>query len=323
MKYRILTGTGAEVSRLCLGTMTFGAQADEAESVRMVRRALDAGINFFDTADAYTNGAAEVILGKALKGHRDGVVVASKVRQPMGEHPHKDHGLSRWHVIRGVEASLKRLGTECLDILYFHQPDYHTPLEESLSAADQLIRQGKVMYVGMSNHAAWQICQALWFCDRQRLIAPRVTQVVYNLLARGIEQELLPFCREQRIGVTVYNPLAAGLLTGKHSRTEGPVQGSRLQLNQTYHQRYWLDANLDAVAELQEIAKGAGIKPVALAFRWLAAQQAVDSIVVGASRLEQLEENLSVWDGELSADTLEACDRVWAKLRGPSYQYNR
>ena len=281
MKYRILTGTGAEVSRLCLGTMTFGAQADEAESVRMVRRALDAGINFFDTADAYTNGAAEVILGKALKGHRDGVVVASKVRQPMGEHPHKDHGLSRWHVIRGVEASLKRLGTECLDILYFHQPDYHTPLEESLSAADQLIRQGKVMYVGMSNHAAWQICQALWFCDRQRLI------------------------------------------TGKHSRTEGPVQGSRLQLNQTYHQRYWLDANLDAVAELQEIAKGAGIKPVALAFRWLAAQQAVDSIVVGASRLEQLEENLSVWDGELSADTLEACDRVWAKLRGPSYQYNR
>lgn len=323
MKYRILTGTGAEVSRLCLGTMTFGAQADEAESVRMVRRALDAGINFFDTADAYTNGAAEVILGKALKGHRDGVVVASKVRQPMGEHPRKDYGLSRWHVVRGVEASLKRLGMECLDILYFHQPDYHTPLEESLSVADQLVRQGKVMYVGMSNHAAWQICQALWVCDRQRLIAPRVTQVVYNLLARGIEQELLPFCREQRIGVTVYNPLAAGLLTGKHSRTEGPVQGSRLQLNQTYHQRYWLDANLDAVAQLEEVAKGAGIKLVALAFRWLAAQQAVDSIVVGASRLEQLEENLSVWDGELSADTLEACDRVWAKLRGPSYQYNR
>ena len=323
MKYHILTGTGAEVSRLCLGTMTFGAQADEAEAKRLVQRALDAGINFFDTADVYNEGAAETILGKALKGHRDGVVVASKLRNPMGEHPRKDYGLSRWHVIHAVEASLKRLGIECLDILYFHQPDYNTPLEESLSASDQLVRQGKVMYIGTSNHAAWQICKALWLCDRDRLSAPRVTQVVYNLLARGIEQELLPFCRAHGIGMTVYNPLAAGLLTGKHSRAQGPVQGSRLQLNQAYYQRYWSDANLDATAELEEVAKRAGIKLVALAYRWLAAQEMVDAIVVGASRLEQLEENLSLWDGELCADTLEACDRVWAKLRGPSYPYNR
>jgi aryl-alcohol dehydrogenase-like predicted oxidoreductase len=323
MKYRILTGTGAEVSRLCLGTMTFGAQTDEAEATRMVHRALDAGINFFDTADVYSDGAAETILGKALKGHRDGVVVASKLRNPIGGHPRKDHGLSRWHIVHAAEASLKRLGMECLDILYFHQPDYDTPLEESLSAADQLVRQGKAMYIGMSNHAAWQICKALWLCSRDGLIAPRATQVVYSLLARGIEQELLPFCRAQGIGVTVYNPLAAGLLTGKHSRAKGPVQGSRLQLSRTYYQRYWLDANLDAVDDLGRIAEGAGIKLVALAYRWLAAQPDVDAIVVGASRLEQLEDNLSLWDGELGADTLEACDRVWEKLRGPSYAYNR
>ena len=323
MKYHILTGTGAEVSRLCMGTMTFGAQANEADSVQMVQQALDAGINFFDTANVYSKGASEIILGKALKGHRDGVVVATKLRNPMGERPRKDYGLSRWNIIHAVEASLKRLGMECVDILYFHQPDYATPLEESLSAADQLVRAGKVMYLGTSNHAAWQICKALWVSDRDRLVKPRVTQVVYSLLARGIEQELLPFCRDQGIGVTVYNPLAAGLLTGKHNRDVGPAQGSRLQLNPSYRQRYWQDANLDAVAELEEIAGLAGIKTVALAYRWLAAQKTVDSIVVGASRPEQLQENLSLWEGDLGADTLEACDRVWAKLSGPSYPYNR
>ncbi len=178
MKYRILTGTGIEVSRLCLGTMTFGAQADESASVQMVQQALDAGITFFDTANVYNNGAAEIILGKALKEHRSGVVVATKVRNPMGEHPRKDYGLSRWHITHAVEASLKRLAMDCVDILYFHQPDYDTPLEESLSAADQLVRSGKVMCIGMSNHAAWQICKALWFCDRDRQSPPRVTQVV-------------------------------------------------------------------------------------------------------------------------------------------------
>lgn len=323
MKYTILRGTGAEVSKLCLGTMTFGAQADEAESVRMVRAALDAGVTFFDTADVYTRGAAEIILGKALQGHRDGVVVASKVRNPMGEHPRRDYGLSRWHIIHGVEASLQRLGMECLDILYFHQPDHDTPLEESLSAADQLVRQGKVMNLGLSNYAAWQFCKARWVAEQQRVIAPTVTQVVYNLLSRGIEQEFLPFCQAEEIGVTVYNPLAAGLLTGKHTRAEGPAQGSRLEMNTGYRNRYWRDANLDAVDELCRIAEGVGISILALAYRWLAAQKGVDAIVVGASRLEQLQQNLSLWEGDLDADTLAACDRVWQALRGPSYPYNR
>jgi aryl-alcohol dehydrogenase-like predicted oxidoreductase len=322
MQYTILTGTGVEVSRLCMGTMTFGAQADEAESVRMVHAALDAGITFFDTADIYNQGASEVILGKALQGKRDGVVVASKVRNPMGPHPRRDVGLSRWHIIHGVEASLRRLGMECLDILYFHQPDYNTPLEESLSAADQLVRQGKVMNLGLSNHAAWQFCKARWVADRQRVTAPTVTQVVYNLLARGIEQEFLPFCREEKIGVTVYNPLAGGLLTGKHT-ADGPAADSRLAINTGYRNRYWRDANLEAVDALTTIAQEAGISLLALAFRWLAAQEAVDAIIVGASRLEQLQQNLALWEGDLDEATLAACDRVWETLRGPSYAYNR
>ena len=323
MDYRTLTGTGAKISRLCLGTMTFGAQADEAESIRMTHRALDSGINFVDTADRYSAGVSETIVGKALKGRRDGIVLASKVRMRVGPHANKDVGLNRWHIIRGVEASLKRLGTDCLDICYLHQPDYDTPLEESLAAADQLVRQGKVIYVGMSNYAAWQFCQALWICDRRNLYAPVVSQVAYNLLARGIEQEFLPFCRDLNIGVTVYNPLAGGFLTGKHDRAKGPAEGTRFQLQKGYYGRYWRESNFDAVAELVQTANKIGKKPVALALQWLASQDAVDAVVVGASRIEQLEENLSVWEGELDEETVEVCDRVWAKLKGASYQYNR
>jgi aryl-alcohol dehydrogenase (NADP+) len=303
--------------------MTFGSQADEDEAIEMVHRALDAGINFFDTADAYNDGASEEILGKALKGHRDNVVLASKVFNLVGENEHKDFGLSRWHIIHGVEASLKRLDVDCLDILYLHQPDYDTPLEESLAAADKLVRDGKVMYVGMSNYASWQICEGLWVADRDRVAPPVVTQVVYNMLTRGIEHEFLPFCQKMDIGVTVYNPLAGGLLTGKHQREEGPVEGTRFQLSSGYYNRYWQEANFDAMEQLLEIAEKAGKKPVALAFQWLAAQEAVDSIIVGASKMEHLEENLSVWEGELSEDTLDACDRVWQALRGPYFQYNR
>lgn len=323
MKYGTLTGTGAKVSRICLGTMTFGGQVDESESIRMVHRALDAGVNFVDTADVYTGGASETIVGKALKGKRNGVVLASKVGNQVGPYKLKDNGLSRWHVIHGVEACLKRLDTDCLDICYLHRPDYGTPLEESLAAFDHLVHQGKVIYVGMSNYAAWQVCQAQWICDRRDFSPPVVTQNVYNLVTRGIEQEFLPFCREMNIGVTVYNPLAGGLLTGKHSRDKSPTEGTRFQLNKEYHGRYWLDSNFDALAELAEIAKQAGKKPVELALQWLAAQDVVDSIIIGFSKMEHLDENLSAWEGELSDETLKACDQVWQRIKGDSFQYNR
>jgi len=323
MKYRTLTGTGATVSRICLGTMTFGGQVDEAESIKMVHRALDAGVNFIDTADVYTGGESEIITGKALKGKRGGVVLASKVGNRVGQYRLKDNGLTRWHIINGVEACLKRLDTDCLDICYLHKPDYNTPMEESMAAFDHLVSQGKVIYVGMSNYAAWQVCQARWICDKRNYSPPVVTQNVYNLLARGIEQEYLPFIREFGIGLTVYNPLAAGLLTGKHVRDKGPAEGTRFQLNKEYKGRYWLDSNFDALSEIMEIAKQAGKKPVELAYQWLAAQSVVDSIIIGFTKMEHLEENLSAWEGGLDKDTLEACDQVWEKIKGDSFQYNR
>lgn len=322
MEYRTLTGTGATVSRICLGTMTFGDQVDESDAIRMTHRALDAGVNFVDTADMYTDGLSEIITGKALKGKRDGVVLATKVGNPVGSHELKDDGLTRWHIINGVEASLKRMDVECIDIYYLHIPDYNTPLEETLAAFDHLVRQGKIMYVGMSNFASWQSCQALWICEKNNFSPPVVTQHVYNLVTRGIEQELIPSCRELGLGLTVYNPLAAGLLTGKHSRT-APTEGTRLQMNEYYHDRYWHNSNFDALTELMEIAEQAGKKPVELAFQWLAAQDVVDSILVGFSKMEHLEENLTAWEGELDDDTLKACDDVWEKIRGDSFKYNR
>lgn len=323
MEYRVLTGTGAKVSRVCLGTMTFGAQVNEAESIRMVHRAMDAGVNFIDTADVYNQGLTETILAKALKDRRDRVVLASKVRNQIGPDRFRDQGLSRWHIMKGTEACLRRLDTDCLDILYLHRPDYDTPLEESLAATDLLVRQGKVMYVGLSNYAAWQMCRAQWICDRQGLAVPVVTQSVYHMLARGIEQEVLPFCRALKVGVTVYNPLAGGLLTGKHNPQASPAENTRFQLNKDYYGRYWRDSHFAAVQELLEIARQANKTPVALALQWLVAQDAVDAIIIGASNMSQLDENLSAWDGKLDAATLQAIDGVWNKIKGDSFAYNR
>ena len=323
MEYRVLTGTGTKISRLCLGTFIFGTQVDEAESIRLIHRALDAGINFVDCADIYGSGAAETILGKALQGKRAGVVLTSKVRWQVGPHRFKDQGLSRWHIIRGVEASLKRLQTDCLDILFLHSPDYETPLEESLAAADLLVRQGKVMYVGMSNYAAWQMCRAQWICERHNYAPPVVTQVVYNMITRGIEQEFIPYCREMKVGITVYNPLAGGLLTGKHDPGKGPIPGTRFDLRKDYYERYWQEANWEAVAALGRIAQEAGRSLVELALQWLVAQQAVDAIVLGVSKIEHLDQNIAAAEGKLDSATLEACDTVWKKIRGPSFPYNR
>jgi aryl-alcohol dehydrogenase (NADP+) len=323
MEYQTLRGTGITVSRVSLGTMTFGAQVDEATSIRMVHMAIDAGVNFIDTADVYVRGVSEEIVGKALQGKRDKVVLASKVCNFVGEDRIKDSGLHRWHVIRGIEASLKRLGTDCLDICYLHRPDGRTPIEETLSAFDTLVQQGKVVYVGMSNYAAWQICEALWKGSANRWPSPVVTQVPYNLLTRGIEQELVPFSKAMDVGITVYNPLAGGLLTGKHSKREAPEEGTRFALNKEYYGRYWLDSNLSAVQELTGIAQGAGLSLTQLAFQWLLSQGHVDSIIVGISKIEHLKENLRSADGKLDEDTLEACDEVWGKLRGDYFRYNR
>lgn len=258
MEYRTLTGTGITVSRASLGTMTFGRETDEETAIRMVHMALDAGVNWIDTADAYSGGRSEEIVGKAFKGKRDDVILASKVANFAGKNRLRDAGLHRWHVLKGVEESLRRLGTDRLDILYMHRPDHATPIEETLAAFDTLVQQGKVIYVGMSNFASWQLCEALLKSRMHGWAPPVVTQVPYNLITRSIDEECVPFCKHFGMGITVYNPLAAGLLTGKYRRDTPPPQATRLAENQTYYNRYWSEANFEAMERLEAMAKQAG-----------------------------------------------------------------
>jgi 1-deoxyxylulose-5-phosphate synthase len=256
MEFRALPRTDLKVSRLSFGTMPFGSQADEAASLRMVDRCLDAGINFFDTANMYNLGKAETILGKALSGRRKNVILATKVRFKMGEGANES-GLSRAAIHKAIDASLKRLGTDYVDLYYLHWPDYDVPIEETLAAMDELVKAGKVRYPAVSNYAAWQVCEILWVAEKNHLQPPQISQPMYNLLARGIEEEFLPFCKRFEIAVIPYNPLAGGLLTGKHSRAAGPIEGTRFDKNQLYLSRYWHADYFDAVEELQSIAAGA------------------------------------------------------------------
>ncbi|MBZ5565130.1 MAG: aldo/keto reductase [Acidobacteriia bacterium] len=323
MEYRTLSKTDLKVSRISFGVMTFGAQTDEATALRMVDRCLDAGINFFDTANVYNQGAAETILGRALRGRRERVVMATKVRGKMGDAP-DESGLSRAAILKAIDASLQRLGTDYLDIYYFHQPDYATPIAESLAAMDELVRAGKVRWPAVSNHAAWQVCEILWIAEKNAYRPPLISQPMYNLLARGIEEEYLPFCNQHGIAVVPYNPLAGGLLTGKHARQRGPLPGTRFDGNTMYQERYWHDDDFAAVEELRAVAREAGKTMVQLALEWLLSRPQVDSIILGASRMEQLEENLKACEsGTLDEATLARCDAVWKRLRGVTPKYNR
>lgn len=323
MDYTILHGTDLRVSRLCFGTMTFGDQTDESGAACLVHRCLDAGINFFDTANMYNRGVAEEFLGRAIGRRRKEIVLASKVRAKMGDAP-DDVGLSPVAIRKAIEATLRRLATDYLDLYYLHQPDYNTPIEDTLEAMNRLVAEGKVRYVAHSNYAAWQVCQMFWISERRHWPVPRVTQPLYNLLARGIEQEFLPCCRELGLAVVVYNPLAGGLLTGKHDPDQAPAPGTRFDGNAMYQRRYWHPQYFEAVAELRQIASGAGLTLVELSLQWLLARPQVDCVILGASRLEQLEENLAACrGGSLPKETLAACDEVWRALRGVTPLYNR
>lgn len=322
METRTLNHTGLTVSRVCLGTMTFGAQTDEATAQEMVNACLDAGVNFFDTANVYNQGASETILGRALKGRRDRVVLASKVAGKMG--PAADQaGLSRAAILRAADESLQRLQTDYLDLYYLHWPDYSVPFEESLGAMQELVKAGKVRHVAASNFASWQIVQLRWLAEKKQLPAIGVTQPMFNLLARGIEQEFLPMCREFGVATVVYNPLAGGLLTGKQ-QFAAPLPGTRFDNNQAYLDRYWHEANFEAVQALTKIAAEAKRSLVSLALNWVLHHSAADCVILGASKLAHLRENLAAaGEGPLSPETVAACDRVWGRLRGPSPKYNR
>lgn len=323
MEYRILPQSGLRVSRLSFGTMTFGSQADQATSTRMVDQCLDAGINFFDTANMYNKGVAEEVLGRALGAKRSRVVLASKVRSKMGEGA-DESGLSRAAILKAIDASLKRLGTDYLDIYYLHWPDYETPIEVTLAAMDEVVKAGKVRHIGVSNYSAWQFCEILWTAEKIGTASPHISQPMYNLLARSIEEDYLAFCKRFGVAVVCYNPLAGGLLTGKHQKQSGPLAGTRFDNNALYQGRYWHDDTFSAIEELRLIGHESGISLVQLSLQWLLAQPQVDSIILGASSAQQLEENLKACAGEgLNAEALSQCDGVWNRLRGITPQYHR
>ena len=317
-----LKNTGINVSRICFGAMTFGGQTDEAAATRMIDLCLDAGINFLDTANAYNNGAAEQMLGKIIKSKRKDIALASKVRNKMGEGPDMA-GLSRAAIFRAIDDSLRRLGTDYLDIYYLHLPDYSIPIAESLDAMNELVKKGKIRHVASSNYAGWQVVEMLWIARQNGYSPPLISQPMYSLVARGIEQEYLPMCKQFGVSTVVYNPLAGGLLTGKHQR-QTPLPGTRFDKNQMYLDRYWHQADFDAVDELKDVATKCGRSLLSLALNWLYHHTASDCIILGASRVEQLEQDLkALGDGPLDSQTLQACDEAWAKLRGPTPKYNR
>ena len=314
-----LKQTGLKVSRVCFGTMTFGSQVDEQDAIKMAGKAMDLGVNFFDTANVYNAGASETILGTALGARRQGVVLASKVRGKMPE----SEGLGRDAIMTSVEASLRRLKTDYLDLYYMHQPDYAVPVEESLEAMERLVKAGKIRYPASSNYCGWQVAEQLWIARTKGYTPASVTQPMYNLLARGIEQEYLPMCKQYDVSTVVYNPIAGGMLTGKQPRTE-PLAGTRFDKNQMYLDRYWHPAYFDAVDELLAAAKAAGRSLVSVALNWLLHHTPADCVILGASKLGHLEQNIAACgEGKLDDATLASIDSVWSKLRGVTPKYNR
>jgi aryl-alcohol dehydrogenase-like predicted oxidoreductase len=302
--------------------MTFGGQTDEASATRMIDLCQEAGINFLDTANVYNKGASEEMLGRVLGTRRRDFILASKVRNKMGDAPDQA-GLSRAAILRAIDESLRRLRTDYLDLYYLHLPDYGVPIEESLDAMNEVMKQGKVRYLASSNYSAWQMTEMFGIAQRKSYEAPWVAQPMYNLIARGIEQEYLPMCKHFEVSNIVYNPLAGGLLTGKHKR-DAPIPGTRFDKNKMYLDRYWHPADFDAVDQLNQVAQKAGRSLVSLSLNWLYHHTATDCIILGASRAEHLEQNLATLrDGPLTAETVEACDQVWTELRGPTPKYNR
>ncbi len=318
MNYVPLGSTGVRVSPLCFGTMSFGSEADEAMSAAMYGRVRDAGVTFFDTANVYGAGASERILGHLVAGHRDEVVIASKVCFPMGEGTN-DRGLSRRHIVAAAEASLGRLGTDWIDLYYVHAFDAATPIEETLVALDHLRRQGKILYLGVSNWAAWQIALALGVSAREHLARFEVIQPMYNLVKRQVEVEILPLAASQGMGVVSYSPLGGGLLTGKYATNVRPDAG-RLIENERYAVRYGLDSDYATAERLTALAAELGVAPATLAVAWVKANPAVTAPIVGARNLDQLESSLAALDLDLDADLY---DRISALSPTPPLATDR
>ena len=328
MKVKQLGRTGLKVSEVCLGTMTFGNQASEDTALAIMDVADRAGVNFFDTADVYPLGGGmemvgrtEEVVGKWIRERnaRERIVLATKCRGAMGSGPN-DEGLSRRHILRACEESLRRLRTDHIDLYQAHAPDAATPIEETLSAFDDLVRAGKVRYIGCSNYPAWQIAEALWASDRRGLTRFDCAQPRYNILFRMIEDEILPLCVAHGVGVIAYNPLAGGMLTGRYVEKSAQTladEGTRFALShagELYRKRYWKDAVFDEVSGLNQFFHERGKPLTHAALAWVLARPGITSAIVGASRPEQLQDSLKGIGITLDEEELAACDEVWYRL---------
>ena len=312
MKYRPLANTGVFVSELCLGAMTFGSQWEmigalgQKEADELVHRSLDEGINFFDTADVYSSGESEEILGRSLKGKRHDVVIATKVRGRMGPGANQV-GLSRLHIMQAAEASLKRLGTDYIDLYQIHRSDPETDIEETLIALTDLVRAGKVRYIGCSNMEAWELMQALGISEQRGLEAFRCTQSYYSLAGRELEQQTIPLIQDQGLGLLVWSPLAGGFLSGKFTREDSPKGTRRATFDFPPIDK---DQGYDIVDVMRPIAETHEVSVAQVALAWLLHKEAVTSVIIGAKRLDQLEDNLASVDVTLTDDEVARLDEV-------------
>lgn len=291
MKHKPLGRTGVQVSELCFGTMSFGGDADEATSAAMYKACRDAGINFYDCADQYNKGRSEEILGALIRGHRDDLVITTKCFNPMGEDVNA-RGTSRRHVIRAVEASLKRLQTDRVDVLFLHQFDKLTPIEESMRALEDMVRAGKVLYPAVSNWSAWQTQRAVDAQKKHNWARLQVLQPMYNLVKRQAEVEILPMAEANGIGVIPYSPAGAGLLSGKFAANSGAATG-RLKTNKMYEARYGEPWMFEVADKFVAFCRQKGLHPVSTAVAWVGAHPAVTAPIIGARSLEQLQDSLN------------------------------
>lgn len=335
MEYRFIGKTGLKVSALSLGTMVFGTdECDEKTSIKVIDAAIDSGINMIDTADMYLGGTgtSEKIVGKAITQKRDSVILATKCGHKMGPGPN-ELGLSRSHIFKAVEDSLRRLKTDYIDLYYVHAIDEATSFEETLRAMDDLVHQGKVRYIGCSNYRAWQLCKARSISERLNLSPFVVIQSPYNLIVRDIEIEVLHCCAKEDIGVTTYNPLASGLLTGQFKPDQAPEKGSRFactmpgsstnkNFGKLYSERYLTDINFEAVSRLKKVAEDHGRNFIEFSLAWILNNKTITSVLCGITSLEQLDTDLTALDIKLSEEELSACDDIWQLcFRPPSYFY--
>jgi aryl-alcohol dehydrogenase-like predicted oxidoreductase len=318
MEYRRLGRTGLKVSEICLGTMTFGHGANQAESERILAAALDAGVNFIDTANAYNAGQSEIMLGKALGAKRKQAVVASKVFNPMGPGPN-DSGMSRAHIMESVEASLKRLGTDWLDVYYIHHVDIETPLEEMLRAFDDLVRSGKVRYIACSNYECWRLMEALWISDSRGWERFACHQPQYSLVVRDIEDEIVPACELKGVGIVCWSPLAGGFLGGRYRPGDSKVAGTRSAEGWAFPGKYFAPQADKVLAQLLQAAGDLGRSPAEVALRWVLDRPFMTSAIVGARTAAQAAQSMQAGGWRLPAEI----DRRLDEASAPPPRYPR